>query len=261
MTVFFHELKRDKLSLAIWTIALSFLLGVCIIIYPEMTSQMEEFSDMFANMGAFTQAFGMDKLNFGEFIGYFGIECSNSIGIGASLFAALLGIGALCKEEKEHTADFLLSHPISRTKLITEKLLSVYFRILILNTIVICISLACITLIGENADMGKIALIFLSHFLLQIEIASITFGISAFLNGNGLGIGIGLPLGFYFLNIVSNLSDQTEFLKYITPFSYTDSSYIISENKLQIKYLIFGLIFTLAAIGLAYKKYNSKDIT
>ena len=56
--------------------------------------------------------------------------------------------------------DFLLSHPISRTKLITEKLLSVYFRILILNTIVICISLACIMLIGKKQGKMQVKVIY-----------------------------------------------------------------------------------------------------
>ena len=67
MTIFFHELKRNKISLIIWSSVLSFMLAVCIIIYPEMASQMNEMTDLFANMGAFTEAFGMYNLNFGEF--------------------------------------------------------------------------------------------------------------------------------------------------------------------------------------------------
>jgi ABC-2 type transport system permease protein len=53
-------------------------------------------------------SFGMDKLNFGEFMGYFGIECGNVLGLGGALFAALAGISALAKEEKDRTAEFLL---------------------------------------------------------------------------------------------------------------------------------------------------------
>ena len=74
MTIFLHELRQNRLALIIWSGAISFMLGVCVIIYPEMSSQMGDISAMFADMGAFSSAFGMDQLNFGEFIGYFGIE-------------------------------------------------------------------------------------------------------------------------------------------------------------------------------------------
>ena len=136
MTLFFHELKRGRISLIIWTVAIAFMLGVCIVIYPEMSSQMGEISEMFANMGSFSAAFGMDELNFGEFIGYFGVECGNVLGLGGAFFAAILGVSALAKEEKERTAELLLSHPISRARIITEKLLAVLSQILILNLVV-----------------------------------------------------------------------------------------------------------------------------
>ncbi|MBO5019938.1 MAG: hypothetical protein J6D52_04660 [Clostridia bacterium] len=73
MNILFHELKQNKLAIIIWSVVISFMLGVCVIIYPEMANQMNEISNMFADMGSFSAAFGMDQINFGEFIGYFGI--------------------------------------------------------------------------------------------------------------------------------------------------------------------------------------------
>ena len=61
MTILKHELKEGRISLLIWAAAISFLLGVCILIYPEMEKQMGEISAMFADMGGFSQAFGMDR--------------------------------------------------------------------------------------------------------------------------------------------------------------------------------------------------------
>ena len=69
MTILKKELKASLISLIIWSTAICFMLGVCIIIYPEMSKQMGEISEMFADMGAFSSAFGMDSLNFGEFMG------------------------------------------------------------------------------------------------------------------------------------------------------------------------------------------------
>ena len=97
MTLFFHEIRQNRLSLIIWTSVISFMLAVCVIIYPEMKGQMNEMTAMFSDMGSFTEAFGMDELNFGEFMGYFGVECGNVLGLGGANFAAILGISALAK--------------------------------------------------------------------------------------------------------------------------------------------------------------------
>ena len=95
MTIIKHELKAGKNSLIIWTAIIAFMLALCIFIYPQMGSQMSEISGMFANMGSFSAAFGMDKINFGEFSGFFAVECGNVLGLGGAFFAALLGISAL----------------------------------------------------------------------------------------------------------------------------------------------------------------------
>ena len=260
MTLFFHELKRGRISLIIWTVAIAFMLGVCIVIYPEMSSQMGEISEMFANMGSFSAAFGMDELNFGEFIGYFGVECGNVLGLGGAFFAAILGVSALAKEEKERTAELLLSHPVSRTKIITEKLLAVLSQILILNLVVAAVVAVAILAIGEKPDTSVVALLLLAYFLLQIEIAAITFGISAFISSGGLGIGLGVAVGLYFLNIIANLTEELEFLKWITPFGYTEGGDIVAEKALNGGYLAVGALLSVVGVALAYVKYTKKDI-
>lgn len=84
MTIWKHELKTGGLSLLIWAAAIAVLLSVCILIYPEMAGQMEEIGETFSQMGGFSQAFGMDQINFGEFIGFFGVECGNILGLGGA---------------------------------------------------------------------------------------------------------------------------------------------------------------------------------
>ena len=260
MTVFLHELKQHKISLLIWSLVIAYMLGICIIIYPEMSSQMGDISEMFADMGSFSAAFGMDQLNFGDFLGYFSIECGNALGMGGAFFAALIGIAALAKEEKDHTAEFLLTHPISRMRIISEKLLSVFAQIVILNTVVILVSVAFTAIIGESIDTKTLVLLFLSYFLLQLEIAGITFGISAFLKNGGLGIGLGLAAVMYFLNIIANLTEEVEFLKHITPFGFADAAHIATNVAISGKYLLTNLALMLIGIILAYWKYNKKDI-
>ena len=260
MTVFFHELKRGKVSLLIWSCAIAFMLGICVLIYPEMKTQMSDISEMFADMGSFSDAFGMDKINFGTFIGYFGVECGNVLGLGGALFASILGISALAKEEKEHTAEFLLTHPVSREKVLAEKLLTVFSQIIILNLVSAIVTVLSVLAVGESVDAKVMLLLFLAYFMMQIEISAVTFGISAFLKGNGLGIGLGITVLMYFLNIMANLTENAMFLKYITPFGYTEGADIISNSAIEVKYLAAGLVFTVTGLVAAFLKYRKKDI-
>ncbi len=260
MTVFKHEIKRGKLSLIIWTAIIAFMLAVCVLIYPEMSDQMTEISDMFADMGSFSSAFGMDQLNFGEFTGYFAIECGNVLGMGGAFFAALLGISALYKEEKDGTAEFLLTHPISRTRIVTEKLLSVFAQIAVMNVSTAAVTVLSILAVGIKADAEIIALLFLAYFVMQIEIAAITFALSSFIRRAGLGIGLGLAAVFYFINITAGLAEEAEFLRYLTPFGYTNGADIVADKMIDPVMLVIGIAVTVISIVIAYTKYSRKDI-
>lgn len=261
MMIFKHEIKQGRNSLIIWTAVIAFMMGLCIIIYPEMSGQMDGIGDAFANMGGFSAAFGMDRINFGEFLGFFGVECGNILGLGGAFFAALTGISALSKEESEHTAEFLMTHPVSRKNIVTQKFVSVMMQIVILNAAAIGVTVLTTMFIGETPDIKPLVLTFAAYFIMQVEIAAVCFGISAFIGRNGLGLGLGLAASFYFLNIIANLTEKAEFLKYITPFGYTDSADIIADGQIEVKYLAVGLIVAVIGTAAAFWKYGRKDIS
>ena len=260
MTLYLHELKRGRLPLIIWTAALSFMLVICVLIYPLMKISMEEMSEAFANMGEFSEAFNMDQLGIGDFLGYFAVECGEVMGMGGAVFAAILGIAALSKEEKDKTAEFLLTHPLSRESIVLSKLLAVMTEIAVLNAVVFGFTCLSALIIGEEFEWGKLCLLMLSYFLLQFEICAVTFGLSSLLRSKGFGIGIGLGLGLYFVSLIANMAEEAEFLKWITPFAYTDGSYIVENASLDWKYLIVGAVLTAGGIALAFLKYRKKDI-
>lgn len=261
MTILKQEMRQGRHSLTLWTAVIVFMLGICILIYPEMSKQMDGISEAFANMGGFSAAFGMDKINFGEFIGFFGVECGNILGLGGAFFAALTGISALAKEESGHTAEFLLTHPVSRQSIVLQKLLSVILRIAILNVTAIAVTALSTRIIGESPDIKFLALTFAAYFVMQLEIAALCFGISAFIGHSGLGAGLGLAAAFYFLNIIANLTEKAKALKYITPFGYADSAAILADGQMEIRYLSVGIVLTVLGIGAAFWKYSRKDIS
>lgn len=260
MAVLYKELKQGFKGLCIWTAAIAFMLVICIAMFPEMSNQMGEVSNIFANMGGFTQAFGLDQLNFGEMIGFYGIECGNLLGIGGGFFAAFIGISVLSKEEKEHTSEFLLTHPISRFSIVLQKLIAVVVQILAMNVVVFLLSLGTIFAIGEEVPMKEFLLVHVAYLILQLEICLICFGISAFLRRGSIGIGLGFAAILYFMNIICNLSKQAEFLKYITPYKYADPANVIPNGSLDTPLILLGAAYAVVGVVIAFVKYIRKDI-
>ena len=260
MTLLKHELKQGFKTLAIWTASIGFLIAICLFLFPEMKGEMDNVSDMFASMGSFTAAFGMDRLNFGTLIGFYAVECGNILGLGGAFFASLIAVSALAKEEKERTAEFLLSHPVSRVSVISSKLAALVVQIVVMNVVIFALSAACIAIIGEEPAWKEICLLHLAYFLLQLELAGICFGLSAFLRRGSLGIGLGIAAMMYFLNIIANISEKAEFLKVITPFGYAEGADIVSNGSLDGKLILIGIAFALIGVAAAYFWYSRKDI-
>jgi len=260
MTIFKREMKFGRNSLIIWASSIGFMMLICVLMFPEMKNQMESVSEMFANMGNFTAAFGMDRLNFGTLMGFYGIECGNILGMGGSMYAALVGIGALAKEEKEHTAEFLLTHPVVRSRVVFEKLIAVMSQVIIINIAITLVSIISFLLIGEELPFKEFFLLHTAYLLLQLEISAICFGISAFIKESGMGIGLGLAIVLYFLNIIRNISDKASFLKYFTPFAYAEPADIITNSCLSVSLIAIGIAFTALGIIAAFWKYSRKDI-
>ena len=260
MTLVKHELRQGKTSFLIWTASIGFLLAICIFLFPEMKGQMDSVNDVFASMGSFTEAFGMDRLNFGTLIGFYAVECGNVLGLGGAFYAALCAVSILSKEEKDRTAEFLLTHPVSRKRIITEKLIAVLIQITAMNIIIYALSVGSIAAIGEGIPWKEINLLHLAYYLLQIELAGICFGISAFLRKGSTGVGLGIAAMMYFLNLIANIADVAEFLKYITPFGYCEGADIVSNGNLNGVMVTVGIVLCMAGITAAYLKYTRKDI-
>ena len=167
MTITKHELRQGRTSFWIWTASIGFLLAVCVFLFPEIKGEMDGFGEVFASMGSFTEAFGMDRLNFGTLIGFYSIECGNVLGLGGAFFASLCAVAMLSKEERGRTAEFLLAHPVSRARIVTEKLLAVLIQITAMNLLLYALSLASIAVIGEEIPWKELNLLHLAFWLMQ----------------------------------------------------------------------------------------------
>lgn len=255
-----HELRQGRTAFALWTGSIAFLLAGCVFLFPGMKGQMAAASRLFAAMGPLTAAFGMDKLNIGTLIGYYAVECGSILGLGGGLFASLTAVSALAKEERDHTAEFLLTHPLSRARVVSEKLAAVLAQIIAMDLIVLALVTLAVRLIGEPVPWREMLLLHGAYCLLQMELAGICFGLSACLRRGGAGIGMGLAAGMYFLELIANMSDRARFLKYITPFAYCEGADILAAGKLDAGPAAVGALLACAGVAAAYGRYCKKDI-
>ena len=260
MIIIKHELRQGRTAFIIWTAAIAALLMICVVLFPEMKGQMEGIGDVFASMGVFSSAFGMDRLNFGTLKGFYAIECGNVLGLGGAFYASLCAAGMLSKEEKDKTAEFLLTLPIKRSRVVTEKFLAVCMQIAGMNVIVYGASIAMMFIIGEKIPFVEVSLLHFAYWILQMELACICFGISAFLRKGSVGVGLGLAMLMYCLNLISNMTEKAEGFKYLTPFAYCEGADIITECRLDMKLIFIGLVLAGLSLILAYYKYEKKDI-
>ena len=126
--------------------------------------------------------------------------------------------------------------------------------------IIYAISVGSMVIIGEEIPWKEINLLHLAYYLLQIELAGICFGISAFLRKGSTGVGLGIAVIMYFMNLIANIAEVADFLKYITPFGYCEGADIVSNGCLDGTLIAIGLIFGTVGIVAAYWKYTRKDI-
>ena len=259
MTIFKKELRSGGLSFLVWSVLIGGLMAVCVAIYPSMSDSMGEVSALFAGMGDFSAAFGLDKLQFGTILGFYGTECGNILGLGGAFYAAITAMGLLTGEEGGHTAEFLLTHPVSRLRVCLEKLAALLVLILGLNLVCFACGAGGILAIGEDVEWGDLLRYHGALLLMELEVGALCFGLSAFLRRGGPGLGMGLAALLYFMGLLVNLDQDLDWLRFVTPYYYADAARVFAGEALA------GPVATGSALGvlgaaLGMWQYDRKDI-
>ena len=149
---------------------------------------------------------------------------------------------------------------MSRTQIVTEKLAAVWIQITAMNLIIYAVSIGSMAAVGEEIPWKELNLFHLAYYLLQLELAGICFGISAFMRRGSVAAGLGLAALMYFMNLIANITESASFLKYVTPFGFCDGADIVADRSLDWPKAAIGLAIGAAGIAAAYRQYTKKDI-
>lgn len=259
MTVFRKELRSGAVNFLVWSVIIGGLMAVCIGIYPSMTDSMEDMSALFAGMGDFSAAFGLDKLKYGSIMGFYGVECGNILGLGGAFFTALTAMGLLAGEEGGHTAEFLLTHPVSRLQIAAEKLAALAVLVIGLNLICFACGACGVLAIGEDAEWEDLLRYHGALLLMQLQIGGLCFGASSLLRRGGLGPAMGLAALLYFAGLLINLDQDLDWLPFITPYYYADAARIFAGETLTGP-ILTGCALGILGTGFGLWWYTRKDI-
>jgi ABC-2 type transport system permease protein len=86
--------------------------------------------------------------------------------------------------------------------------------------------------------------------------------ISTFLKRNKktIGISLGLVFIFYLLNVLSELSEEIEGLKYLSIYTLADIRHIMSDTQINPSCIIVSIILSIIFLALSFIKYKKKEL-
>ncbi|MDY0075386.1 MAG: hypothetical protein RBR75_05900, partial [Acholeplasmataceae bacterium] len=100
-------------------------------------------------------------------------------------------------------------------------------------------------------------------FILQIIFASLSFLISIFVikSRKVISISLGIVIGMYVIDLISKLTEEFEYLKYITPYEYINAVTIVKDEMIKPIYLLISVLMIGVSLTCAWYFYRKKDIT
>lgn len=262
MNILLHELRVYRKSTIIWSISLILIVVLFMSLFPSFSKDTEEFTKLLEGYPAAVRAaFGINLDNFFSILGFYCYALS-FITLCGAIQAMNLGTGIISKEVREKTADFLLTKPVTRTTIITAKLVAALISILITNLFYLAAALLTAYQV-KTVDFSLKVFIMLSLTVLFIQLIFLAIGVILSVVipkiKSVLTVSLSTVFAFYFLGMFSATSGD-EAKRYISPFKYFDTAYIMENSSYETPFLVAGLVIMILAIVASYVIYRKKDI-
>lgn len=262
MNIYLHEIKANLKSSLSYLIGMIVLSAFYVSFYQLFTKEASVFKQMLEGFPpAFQSAFGVDLKNIMAPMGYYAFVLFYIILI-AAIQGMNLGVSILSKEEREKTADFLMTRPASRTRVLVSKLLAASSIILVSNIVFYLASyIAAGLLINDKFSLTIFTLLHLTVYIVEMIFFSIGFLIGVFLKRikSTISITMAVVFGFFAIGAFA-VNASSDKMRYLSPFKYFDTAYILKNQSLEVSYLITGIVLCLVCLGASWIIYVKKDI-
>jgi ABC-2 type transport system permease protein len=261
--IYRFELQNRLKSVIAWSIALVAIIMIFFSIYPSFADQAALMDEMLDNFPPeLLAAFGMTGINFATVLGYYSLLFLFAQ-ICLAIQAATYGFGLVSVEETELTADFLLTKPVSRARILTSKLLAAFTGLLITNVVVWVSSFAAINIFasGREHETQTLLLLLLSIVLFQLFFLNVGLVVSLLVKRvrSVTPYALGLAFGMYALSAFSGIG-EVSVLELITPFKYFDANYIVQNGAYEAPLVLLTVVIIVVSLPASYWLYLRRDI-
>jgi len=262
VNVFLRELRAYRKSAIIWAGSLSGVIIVFMALYPAFTQDVEATKEILSQFPeAMRAALNLSLGNFFTIYGFYGYLLSFAILAGA-IQAMNLGTGVLAKEVSGKTADFLLSKPVARSRVVSAKLAAVLTILIATNVAVSAVAyLSALSVAEEPLELATFFLLTSTLLLVQLIFLALGAMFAVLIPKVKSVVSVSLPtvFAFYIVGMIGEVLENENF-RYVSPFKFYDTNYIITNVSLEGTYVILEAAIVVVAIGLCYWIYLKKDV-
>ena len=207
-------------------------------------------------------AFGMQDMDLSSVLGFFAVLfvfCQLCLAIQAANY----GFGLVSIEESEWTADFLLSKPITRSKILTSKLLAALASLAITEAFTWLFSILSVNIFrnGQEFQLKALVSLLLSMSIFQLFFLSVGIFISLLVKRvrSVTPFSMGLVFGLYILNAFGSMIGEQS-LEIISPFKHFTPNYIVHHAAWEMPLALISIIVIIIAFVASYILYNKRNI-
>jgi ABC-2 type transport system permease protein len=263
MNIFIREMKAHRKSLIIWSIGMLFMI----------ISGMGKYSSYSGSGQSVTELFDKMPKSLKAVLGFGGFDVTKASGFYGMLFlylvimvtihAVMLGANIISKEERDKTTEFLMVKPVSRTRIITSKLLAALANIVVINIVTLFLSISIVGKYSKGeAIAGDIQILMVGMFILQLLFLFIGTAIASFSKNPKISNSIATTvlLVTFLISVVTDLNSNLEVLKYVTPFKYFVAEKIMYGGGLDPVFVILSFVIIAVMVYGTYVFYKKRDL-
>lgn len=262
MNMYLHELRSLCKSTIVWTCSMIAIALIYLSMYPGIYRDGAHFKEMLAGYPASIRAMlGVSLDSITSLLGFYSMILAFVVLCGG-IQAMNLGMSVLSREVGERTADFLLVKPVSRTAIVTAKVLAAFTMLLTTDVIYYIVASILVTAVKQSSYSGR-AFFLINLTLLFIQLIFFATGAAVSVCSDRLRsilpVSLGTVFGCYIVGALIAAGKDNR-ARFISPFRYFDYASIIRDSRYETPYLLTGAGIVVVAIGICYFVYIRKDI-
>ncbi len=261
MQIFKFELKKQLLSVLIWTVVIVALQWLLIEgFYPVFLDSKVTMQELINGFPPeFLKAFGFNLDDIFSFPSYTSMTFLY-LSIFASIMSTTNTLSIFAREKQNKCQDFLFSKPLKRSKVFTQKLLASLVSLVILNIPYLLLFYYSISkYVGEvNNSLIQNSL---GLFFTQLWFMALAIFLAIYLKRIRSSAGMGTSVGLFafLLSAVYSLTEKDIF-KYFAPLNYFSPNAIIMNGHYDTGSVIMAIGTFILLLGLSYYKFVRNDI-